>query len=150
MLAGQLPWGPNAAPALVMMRIVSHAPPAPSSLNPGLSPAVDAVFDRVLAKRPAGRYESCGAFAAALREALLPTLAAAFSDAPTIVESQPILASPAPAPAPAPAQTPRRSGLLVLLFLFLGVNSVVLALVDWDKLGTRLPWDTSSAPPSAR
>jgi outer membrane biosynthesis protein TonB len=34
----------------------------------------------------------------------------------------------------------RRSGLVVLLVLFLGVNSVVLALVVWDKIEARLPW----------
>ena len=73
MLTGQLPWGPNAAPAVVMMRIVAHDPPAPSSLRPGLGPKVDAVFARVLAKKPHGRFDSCGAFALALREAILPS-----------------------------------------------------------------------------
>ena len=158
MLAGQLPWGPNAAPAVVMMRIVAQAPPAPSSLRPDLPPAVDAVFERVLAKEPAGRYESCGAFAEALRAALAPSPARAFADAPTVVASQPILvAAPAPAPAPAaprprarpaapvPPPAPRRSGLVVLLVLFLGVNSVVLALVVWDKVAPKLPW-ASPAP----
>lgn len=151
MLTGRLPWGPNAAPALVMMRIVSHAPPAPSSLGLGVGPEVDAVFDRVLAKRPEERYESCGAFAAALGEALLPRRPSAIADAPTIVTSQPVLAVPAPVappspaprhprPAAGPAPAPRRTGLVVLLLLFLGVNSVVLALVVWDRIGSKLPW----------
>ena len=158
MLAGQLPWGPNAAPAVVMMRIVAQAPPPPSSLRPGFPPAVDAVFERVLAKEPAGRFESCGAFAEALRAALAPPPARAVADAPTVVASQPVFAA-APAPAPAPAAprprprppapasaaAPRRSGLVVLLVLFLGVNSVVLALVVWDKVAPRLPW-ASPAP----
>lgn len=158
MLAGQLPWGPNAAPAVVMMRIVAQAPPPPSSLRPGIPPAVDAVFERVLAKEPAGRYESCGAFAEALRGALTSPPARAVADAPTVVASQPVFAAvPAPAPAPAaprprprplapaPPAAPRRSGLVVLLVLFLGVNSVVLALVVWDKVAPRLPW-ASPAP----
>lgn len=158
MLAGQLPWGPNAAPAVVMMRIVAQAPPPPSSLRPGIPPAVDAVFERVLAKEPAGRYESCGAFAEALRGALTCPPARAIADAPTVVASQPVFAAvPAPAPAPAaprprprplapaPPAAPRRSGLVVLLVLFLGVNSVVLALVVWDKVAPRLPW-ASPAP----
>ncbi|MBP7678621.1 MAG: protein kinase [Thermoanaerobaculia bacterium] len=158
MLAGQLPWGPNAAPAVVMMRIVAQAPPPPSSLRPGIPPAVDAVFERVLAKEPAGRFESCGAFAEALRAALAPPPARAVADAPTVVASQPVFAA-APAPAPAPAAprprprppapasaaAPRRSGLVVLLVLFLGVNSVVLALVVWDKVAPQLPW-ASPAP----
>ncbi len=124
MLTGQLPWGPNAAPALVMMRIVSHAPPAPSSLRPEVGPAVDAVFDRVLAKKPDGRYESCGAFAVALREALLPRRLSALVDTPTEITAQPVLRpgacrparagprargrSPAPA-GPIPALGSRRS-----------------------------------------
>ena len=160
MLTGQLPWGPNAAPALVMMRIVSQAPPAPSSLRPDLPAAVDAVFDQVLAKKPGGRYESCGAFALALRDALLPRRFSAFVDTPTEITAQPVLVTPAPAPAaapssgslhhprpvPVPARSPRRSGLVVLLLLFLGVNSVVLALVVWDKIGAKLPWEVPSEP----
>ena len=159
MLAGQLPWGPNAAPAVVMMRIVAQAPPPPSSLRPGIPPEVDAVFERVLAKEPTGRYESCGAFAEALRSALAPPPARAVADAPTVVASQPVFAAtPAPAPAPAaPRPRPRppvpaapapsrRSGLVVLLVLFLGVNSVVLALVVWDKVAPKLPW--ASPPPT--
>ncbi|MHB1046589.1 MAG: protein kinase domain-containing protein [Thermoanaerobaculia bacterium] len=153
MLAGQLPWGPNAAPAVVMMRIVAQAPPPPSTIRPGLPAAVDAVFERVLAKEPARRFESCGAFAEALRAALAPPPARAVADAPTVVASQPLFAAaPAPAPAPAaprprprppapaPPAAPRRSGLVVLLVLFLGVNSVVLALVVWDKVAPKLPW----------
>lgn len=157
MLTGRLPWGPNAAPALVMMRIVSHAPPAPSSLVSEVGPEVDAVFDRVLAKRPDGRYEDCGAFAAALRAVLLQRRQSAIADTPTIVTSQPVLAVPAPAvpPSPAlrhprpvaePAPAPRRTWLVVLLLLFLGVNSVVLALVVWDKIGAKLPWANRPEP----
>ena len=70
MLTGQLPWGPNAAAAVVMIRIVSHDPPAPSSLRPELPPAVDAVLSKVLAKKKEDRYESCSTFAEALRAAL--------------------------------------------------------------------------------
>ncbi len=158
MLTGRLPWGANAAPALVMMRIVSDVPPAPSSLRPDLSPSVDAVFDRVLAKKPGERYESCGAFAAALAEALRSRRPPAVVDAPTVITSQPVLVAPAPAPVPAPparalprpspaavpAPAPRRTWLVVLLLLFLGVNSVVLALVVWDKIGSKLPWAVPS------
>ncbi|HYN40803.1 MAG TPA: protein kinase [Thermoanaerobaculia bacterium] len=162
MLTGQLPWGPNAAPALVMMRIVSQAPPAPSSLRPDLPPAVDAVFDQVLAKKPEGRYESCGAFALALRDVLLPRRHSAFVDSPTEIAAQPVFVSPAPVaalpsvPLPRarpvvasiPASAPRRTWLVVLLLLFLGVNSVVLALVVWDKVGAKLPWARESEPVS--
>ncbi|MBK9375770.1 MAG: protein kinase [Holophagales bacterium] len=159
MLTGRLPWGPNAAPAVVMMRIVSHAAPAPSSLRPEVHPAVDAVFDRVLAKKPEGRYESCGDFAAALREALLPRRNSMVADTPTVISSQPILVAPAPVPAAgppprrprpvaasAPVPLSRRPGLVVLLLLFLGVNSVVLALVVWDKIGARRTGGSAEGP----
>ncbi|MBK9967975.1 MAG: protein kinase [Holophagales bacterium] len=161
MLTGRLPWGANAAPALVMMRIVSDAPPPPSTLRPELPPAVDAVFGRVLAKKPGERYESCGAFAAALTAVLLSRRVPAIVDTPTVAVSQPVLVAPAPAavpvrpardfprsgPAAAPAPAPRRTWLVVLLLLFLGVNSVVLALVVWDKIGSRLPWAAPSGEP---
>ena len=107
MLAGQLPWGPNAAPAVVMMRIVGQSPPAPSSLRPDLPPAVDAVFERVLAKKPADRFESCGAFATALRAALLPAVASEVGDAATVAVPQPVFAVPAAPPAPARPAGPR-------------------------------------------
>lgn len=158
MLSGQLPWGPNAAPAVVMMRIVAQAPPPPSSLRPDLPSAVDAVFERVLAKDPSARFESCGAFAEALRGALTPSASRAVVDEPTVTVSSPVPVAPrepavapvAPRPRPRPVvvtppPAPRRSGLVVLLVLFLGVNSVVLALVVWDKVAPKLPW-ASPAP----
>lgn len=154
MLTGQLPWGPNTAPTLVMMRIVSHDPTPPSSLRPGLGAEVDAAFSRVLAKKPADRFETCDEFAQALRAALLPRSPTPPSEAPTLFESHPVPAAPSLLPAPgirphpvatpAPAAPARRSGLVVVLLLFLGVNSVVLALVLWDKIGARLPWVSPS------
>jgi serine/threonine-protein kinase len=161
MLAGQLPWGPNAAPAVVMMRIVAHAPPAPTSLRPDLPRSVDAVFDRVLAKRPGERFESCGEFATALREALLPIRSTVVPETATLVASQPVFAAPQAEPAPprpivyrprppAPPERPsRRSGLVVVLLLFLGVNSVVLALVVWDKYGPPAAVETPIPSPTA-
>ena len=159
MLTGQLPWGPNAAPAVVMIRIVSHAAPPPSSLRPSLPKAVDAVFERVLAKGPAGRYASCGEFAEALSAALLPPRAEPSRDAETVVEASPLPATPQapvaaiPAPRPprpharaaAPAAGSRRPVLVALLLVFLGVNSVVLGLVVWDKFADRLPWSARPA-----
>ena len=54
--------------------LFAHAhDPVPSlcALRPELPAAVDRVISRALAKSPAGRYERCGEFAAALRAALV-------------------------------------------------------------------------------
>lgn len=48
-------------------------PPPPSESRPGLTPAVDPVFARALAKSPGARYDTCLAFVAALRTAMADT-----------------------------------------------------------------------------
>jgi serine/threonine protein kinase len=56
-----------------MMVLFAHAhaePPLLTAARPDLPAAVDAVLARGLAKRPDRRYDSCGDFADALREAL--------------------------------------------------------------------------------
>ncbi|MBF6182733.1 serine/threonine protein kinase [Nocardia otitidiscaviarum] len=48
-----------------------HFMPHPASMRrPGLSPAVDAVIAKAMAKRPADRFHTCAEFAAAARRAL--------------------------------------------------------------------------------
>jgi serine/threonine-protein kinase len=48
---------------------MSEPPPSLTERRPGLPPAVDQVIATALAKSPSGRYQRCGEFAAALREA---------------------------------------------------------------------------------
>jgi eukaryotic-like serine/threonine-protein kinase len=58
----------------VMMRQVNTAPPAPSEINPAISPAVSAVIMRSLARDPAERFSSATAMVIALTDALdIPT-----------------------------------------------------------------------------
>ena len=65
MLTGRLPF--KAATVGEVYGLVLHTPaPAPSSLRPGLDPALDAICAKALAKTPEGRYPSMKAFAAAL------------------------------------------------------------------------------------
>lgn len=60
-----------------------NVPPAPpSSLLPSLSPAMDAVILRALAKRPEERYPAVVAFAQALRMAIAAPLVSAAAPAP--------------------------------------------------------------------
>jgi serine/threonine-protein kinase len=65
MLTGRLPF--KAATVGEVYGLVLHTPaPAPSSLRPGLDPALDAICAKAMAKTPEGRYPSMKAFAAAL------------------------------------------------------------------------------------
>jgi serine/threonine protein kinase len=57
-------------PMAVLYAHLSEPPPRVTALRPDLSHAVDRVLAAALAKAPEDRYASCGAFAAALREAL--------------------------------------------------------------------------------
>jgi serine/threonine protein kinase len=60
----------RALPMAVLYAHVSEPPPQVTAARPDLSVAVDQVLATALAKAPEYRYESCGAFADALREAL--------------------------------------------------------------------------------
>ena len=64
-LTGRVPFEGDSAVA-VAMKQVSQAPRRPSSINPQVSPALDAVVMRALEKDPEARFQSADAFIAAL------------------------------------------------------------------------------------
>ena len=68
-LTGRVPFEADSAVA-VAMKQVSQTPQRPSSINPRVSPALDAVVMRALAKDPGERFQSADAFIAALDAAL--------------------------------------------------------------------------------
>ena len=68
-LTGRVPFEGDSAVA-VAMKQVSQTPQRPSSINPQVSPALDAVVMRALEKDPAQRFQSADAFIAALDAAL--------------------------------------------------------------------------------
>lgn len=68
MLAGRVPFSAS-TPMQVMMQHVQQPPPALRSLNPALSPQVEAVVLSALAKDPAQRFQSASALAEALKAA---------------------------------------------------------------------------------
>ena len=68
-LAGRVPFEGESAVA-VAMKQVSQAPQRPSSIKPGISPALDAVVMRALEKSPGERFQTADAFIAALDAAL--------------------------------------------------------------------------------
>ena len=65
MLCGRVPFDGENAVAIAMKQ-VGEEPPAPSSINPEVSPALDAVVLRALAKDPAQRFRSAAEMSAAL------------------------------------------------------------------------------------
>ncbi|MEU1209696.1 protein kinase [Nocardia sp. NPDC005825] len=79
-------------------------PPPVSLRRPGLSPAMDAVLTKAMAKRPADRFPTCTDFAKAARRALSgpPAQHPAYPNPPA---PQPNYAQPQPYPAP-PYQAP--------------------------------------------
>jgi eukaryotic-like serine/threonine-protein kinase len=68
-LAGRVPFEADSAVAIAMKQ-VSHTPQRPSSINPSVSPALDAVTMRALEKDPGQRFQSAEAFIAALDAAM--------------------------------------------------------------------------------
>ena len=88
-LAGRVPFEADSAVAIAMKQ-VSQAPQRPSSINPQVSPALDAVVMRALEKEPGQRFQSAEAFIAALDAALRDpgargSATAAFAPLPPVV-----------------------------------------------------------------
>ncbi len=88
-LTGRVPFEADSAVA-VAMKQVSQAPQRPSSINPQVSPALDAVVMRALEKEPGQRFQSADAFIAALDAALRDpgggmSSTAAFAPLPPVV-----------------------------------------------------------------
>jgi len=61
--------------ATVMQQVLNQRPADPSSLNPALSPLVDRVLQRALAKKPEERFQSAREFSEAFRLAIEASLA---------------------------------------------------------------------------
>lgn len=57
-------------PAAVIQGHLQNPPPLLSTARPGLSPALDMVMAKAMAKRPEERFDTCAEFAAAARQAL--------------------------------------------------------------------------------
>jgi serine/threonine-protein kinase len=68
-LTGRVPFEADSAVAVAMKQI-SQTPQRPSSINPQVSPALDAVVMRALEKEPGERFQSADAFIAALDAAM--------------------------------------------------------------------------------
>jgi serine/threonine-protein kinase len=107
LLCGAPPFGAEQGLTLMYSHLYAP-PPVAAARRAGLPAAVDPVLARALAKDPAGRYPSCGRFAAELRAALGLGSVLRAGPAPSPGQTRPgparvTAAPPAPAP-PAPAQ----------------------------------------------
>ncbi len=67
-LVGEKPF--SGSMVAVMQKVLNEPPPKPSAIDARLSPAVDAIVARALAKQREDRYQSAEAFGEALEEAL--------------------------------------------------------------------------------
>ncbi len=133
-LTGRVPFEADSAVA-VAMKQVSQVPQRPSSIDHRVSPALDAVVMRALAKEPGERFQSADAFIAALDAAMKEPGAgggtAAFAALP------PVVATPEEEPA---EEEERRNWLLWGLL----AAAVVIGLL----IGLLLTRDTSTEVPS--
>jgi len=108
MLTGSIPFDDEGVLELLYAQ-VHRDPPLPSSRRPELGSRVDLVIMRGLAKDPHARWESCGAFVTALRQALAgaagPAVERTVVMAPPVVATMPFgqAASPAAPAAAGPA-----------------------------------------------
>jgi hypothetical protein len=96
----------------------TEAPPSPRETDPGLPTALDAVFARGLAKRPAERYASCAALVADLRDAL----ARHEVTTATVVARPPVQSSP---PVARHASRPRGAAVLLAVVGLLGAGAAL-------------------------
>lgn len=122
LLAGRRPFESN----VVTVEAAAHIDaPIPSihAARPALPLALDAVFDRALAKRPSARYPSAAAFVAALQSALLGAV-------PTAV-------TPTTATRILPPRTRRRWWLPVVAALLLAAGTAAAVLATLG--GTQQP-----------
>jgi serine/threonine-protein kinase len=167
MLTGSIPFEGQGVLELLYAHV--HMDPAlPSSLTPELSPSVDAVILKGLAKEPRARWGSCEAFVNALAAAL-------GAKAPPLVERTIVMAPPVdridttvpfaspPATVPSPVWPPavearRRSrrrryviaaiAVLALLALIVGIGGYVLANSPSSPRPTPSPSQPSILTPS--
>jgi serine/threonine-protein kinase len=140
-LAGRVPFEADSAVAIAMKQ-VSHMPQRPSSINPSVSPALDAATMRALEKDPGQRFQSAEAFIAALDAALRDPAAAgggtaAFAPLPPSVVGQEEAVAGEEDPEEERRRRRRRWALLALAAVLVGV-----------LLGFALTRDTTTDVPS--
>jgi eukaryotic-like serine/threonine-protein kinase len=137
-LAGRVPFEADSAVAIAMKQ-VSHTPQRPSSIDPAVSPALDAVTMRALEKDPGQRFQSAEAFIAALDAALADPAAQGGGTAAFAPLPPPVLGPEEAAAAEAEEERGRRRRTLALL--------AAIAVLLGALLGLALTRDTTTDVP---
>lgn len=174
MLTGRVPFDADTTTA-ILYKQVHEPPPCVTTCCPDLAGAVEIALDRMLAKSPADRFDSCGEFVNALEQAMgLPASSAAalkplVAPTPTLVYPTPTAPLPAeppkvqagptvilpPPPPPALAAGWRRqlpwmaAGIAVLLLLALIACASVAILGGWLRRATPTPTAAPAAVPTS-
>lgn len=116
-LTGEKPFVADSLPTL-LFKVVSETPAPMPRMNPTLSPQIDEVLQRALAKSPADRFSTCSEFVRALERACNSTpgwrtlvrgggLTQPTQDIQPVLVQQPVVNRPVVLPpAPAPVATP--------------------------------------------
>jgi serine/threonine-protein kinase len=125
MFTGKVPFS-GTTPLSIMRGHADKPPPLPSKINPDVSPAVEAVLLRALAKKREERYQSAGEMAVALQQAV----SRAVIEAERVPAPSPVV--PAPAPPPARPALPWKwvAGIGAVVVVIVGL---IIALVTGGK-----------------
>jgi eukaryotic-like serine/threonine-protein kinase len=124
-VTGRVPFEADSAVAIAMKQ-VSQTPQRPSSINPKVSPALDAVVMRALEKDPAQRFQGADAFIAALDAAIKEPGApaggtAAFAPLPPVIASSDEAKAEEPDPEEEKRRKRRRRWILAGVAVLIGI-----------------------------
>lgn len=149
MLTGEKPFsGENLS--TVVYRIVSEEPLPAQQLNGTLTPRIDEVLRRTLAKDPAKRFANCAGFVGALEMACaespgwMPVAAGAAASLPTIgTQWSEVVAAPAPVLPAEPAKPIAARG-KTWWWIAAATLAIIIGGAVWR------PWEPEPAPTEAR
>jgi beta-lactam-binding protein with PASTA domain/predicted Ser/Thr protein kinase len=136
-LTGRVPFEGESAVA-VAMKQVSQTPLRPSSVNPRVSPALDAVVMRALEKDPGQRFQSAEAFIAALDAAMREPGGAAGSTA-AFAPLPPVVAVPEEEAEAAEEEERKRRRWLWIGLAAAAIVGILIGLALTRKTTTEVP-----------
>jgi serine/threonine-protein kinase len=156
MLTGRVPFEGESAVAIALKQ-VGEQPLPPSALNPAVTPALEQVVMRALAKDPGARYADAGEFIAALEAARAgiahdagPPTEATMIGVPPVVPVEPSPPRYAPPPPPTDDDGPSRGWWWFALAALLVVGVLIAALLLLRKDQVTVPAVVGSDVAAAR